>query len=387
MAGKKKHVTKANKNRNKGKKKQANRNIKQIGKPQNHKKRTNNSSKKKTNNKKTITKTPIKKSSSKSPITKTSTKKQNVSNKKNNQLKIEPIITDDAKELIKDIFPNTKKTVDKPSKKVKRKLKVSRIILFLILFISLGVVIFSLLKIFLWNKDNEEVKKIKDDVSDVATERPAENATNVNPPEDVTDDYWYYINMDMMSVDFNELKAKNPDTVGFIKVNGTNINYPVVQTTDNDYYLTHAFDKSENDAGWIYADYRNNMVNFDKNTIIYGHGRLNNTMFGSLKNITESSWYNNKDNYIIKFSTPTENTLWQVFSVYTIPVESYYLQTTFSSDSEYDTFLQTLKSRSVKDFSAKVNSNDKIITLSTCKDVAGTQRVVMHAKLIKSETR
>lgn len=193
--------------------------------------------------------------------------------------------------------------------------------------------------------------------------------------------------MDMMSVDFNELLKKNPDTVGWIKVNGTNINYPVVQTNNNDYYLTHAYDKTTNDAGWIYADYRNNMTNFDKNTIIYGHGRLNNTMFGSLKNITNSSWYDNKDNYIIKFSTPTENTLWQVFSVYTIPVESYYLQTKFNSDDQYNEFLQTIKNRSVKDFSAKVNSNDKIITLSTCKDVAGTKRVVMHAKLIKSEPR
>ncbi len=369
MASKKKHVKKTQKNRNKGKNSRQ-RNIKQIGKAQNHKKRT---PKKVT--KKNITNNKMLKNKVNNPNKSTITNTKQVKNKVNNSIKIKPKIPEDTKKLVQEVFPQ------------KKKRKVSMVILILILLISIGIVIFSLLKIFLWNEDNKKVKKIKEDVSDVATERPASNAVNVNPPENPEDDYWYYINMDMMSVDFNELKNKNPDTVGFIKVNGTNINYPVVQTTNNDYYLTHAFDKSENDAGWIYADYRNNMVNFDKNTIIYGHGRLNNTMFGSLKNITNSSWYNNKDNYIIKFSTPTENTLWQVFSVYTIKAESYYLQTTFTSDTEYNTFLQTLKGRSVKDFSATVNSYDKIITLSTCKDVAGTERVVMHAKLIKSEAR
>lgn len=273
-------------------------------------------------------------------------------------------------------------------KRRKRKLKKSFYII--ILIISVLILVFSLFKIFIWNKDNNDIDKLQKDITEknVKEVKPnEEKSDNINPPENKSDDYWDYIKMDMLSVDFNELKKKNSDTVGWIKVNGTNINYPVVQTKDNDYYLTHAYNKSKNSAGWIYADYRNNMTNFDKNTIIYGHGRLNNTMFGSLKNIINSKWYNNKDNYIVKFSTPTENTLWQVFSVYSIKAESYYITTNFSTDQEYDKFLQTLKSRSKKDFSATVNTKDKIITLSTCKDVAGTERVVMHAKLIKVEKR
>ena len=275
-------------------------------------------------------------------------------------------------------------------KRKRRKRHVKKGVYIGILIISIIVLVFSLLKIFIWNKDNSDVDKLQKDIADKNVKEVKANkdkTDNVNPPENKSDDYWDYIKMDMLSVDFNELKKKNPDTVGWIKVNGTNINYPVVQTKDNDYYLNHAYDKSKNSAGWIYADYRNNMTNFDKNTIIYGHGRLNNTMFGSLKTILNSKWYNNKNNYIIKFSTPTENTLWQVFSVYSIKAESYYITTKFSSDKEYDKFLQTLKNRSKKDFSATVNTKDKIITLSTCKDVAGTERVVMHAKLIKVEKR
>lgn len=275
-------------------------------------------------------------------------------------------------------------------KRKRRKRHVKKGVYIGILIISIIVLVLSLLKIFIWNKDNSDVDKLQKDIADKNVKEvkaDKDKTDNVNPPENKSDDYWDYIKMDMLSVDFNELKKKNPDTVGWIKVNGTNINYPVVQTKDNDYYLNHAYDKSKNSAGWIYADYRNNMTNFDKNTIIYGHGRLNNTMFGSLKTILNSKWYNNKNNYIIKFSTPTENTLWQVFSVYSIKAESYYITTKFSSDKEYNEFLQTLKNRSKKDFSATVNTKDKIITLSTCKDVAGTERVVMHAKLIKIEKR
>ena len=192
--------------------------------------------------------------------------------------------------------------------------------------------------------------------------------------------------MSLLEVDFNEILAKNPDTVGWIQVKGTNINYPIVQTTDNSYYLNHAFDKSINDAGWVFMDYRNDAVNFNQNTIIYAHSRLTGSMFGSLKNILASSWYSNKNNHIIRLSTPTENTMWQVFSVYTTPKESYYITPSFSTIESYQEFLNTMKSRSEVDFSAEVNPSDKILTLSTCKDNFGN-RVVMHAKLIKKESR
>ena len=192
--------------------------------------------------------------------------------------------------------------------------------------------------------------------------------------------------MDMMSVDFNELKKKNSDTVGFIKVNGTNVNYPIVQSNNNSYYLKHAFDKTPNSAGWVFADYRNNMIDFDKNTVIYGHSRSNQTVFGSLKKVLNKSWYSNKDNHIIKLSTPTENTLWQIVSIYTIAPESYYITTKFS-ESQFQTFIKTIKERSQIQFSGTINENDKILTLSTCEDVAGTRRLVIHAKLIKLDKR
>ena len=272
-------------------------------------------------------------------------------------------------------------------KKKKLRFKKWVIAIFLLFFLSLLTI--SGLEIYNWLNDNNKTNNLQDDIVDntkIKEKKDTKKTEQVNPPEDKSDDYWDYMKMNLLEVDFNELLQKNHDTVGWIKVNGTNINYPIVQTTDNNFYLHHAFDKSKNDAGWVFMDYRNNPINFDQNTVIYAHSRYNGTMFGSLKNILDSSWYNNKDNYIIRLSTPTENTMWQVFSVYTIEKESYYITTKFSSDSMYSEFLNTIKERSDVNFFATVNTNDKILTLSTCKDNFGS-RVVMHAKLIKRETR
>ena len=191
--------------------------------------------------------------------------------------------------------------------------------------------------------------------------------------------------MNLINVDFEELINDNSDTVGWIQVNGTNINYPIVQTTNNEYYLTRAFDKSYNDAGWVFMDYRNNAEDFNKNTIIYAHSRLDKTMFGSLKNILRSGWLDDSDNYVIKLSTPYENTLWQVFSVYHLPTTSDYLKVNFTSDSDYNDFLNMISSRTAYNFGTSVNTDDKILTLSTC--YANDEKLVVHAKLIKREKR
>ena len=194
----------------------------------------------------------------------------------------------------------------RPKQVVKRKkLVLKKWIRVTILFIFLIMFSLSVYQLFLWKTDGDKTKEISNEIAEEieVEETPAieENTEIINPPTDTDNDYWNYIKMDMLSVDFNELKNKNSDTIGWIKVEGTNINYPVVQTTDNKYYLNHSYDKTYNEAGWVYADYRNSFDELDKNTVIYAHGRVDTTMFGSLKNILKSSWYNNKNNHIIKF--------------------------------------------------------------------------------------
>ncbi|MFR5985414.1 MAG: class B sortase [Bacilli bacterium] len=275
---------------------------------------------------------------------------------------------------------------DKNNKKRKGKKKKNTTWIFVILCsIFISIIVFCLIKIFIWGKDNKDTSKVINDITNavnVTLRDDDDNTELVNDTnEEETSDYWYYIKFPLIDVDITELKEKNSDTVGWINVNNTNINYPFVQTKDNSYYLNHSFDKKYNEAGWVFLDYRNNNDLNNKNTILYAHSRLDKTMFGSLSKVLKSSWYNNKDNHIIRLSTDTENTLWQIFSVYKIPEESYYITTNFNSNKEYTKFLNTIKQRSIHNFNTNLDANDKILTLSTC--YSDTERTVVHAKLIK----
>lgn len=275
-------------------------------------------------------------------------------------------------------------------KKRKIKIKWGNLTILLIILICTAIFIISIANILKWTIDNKK------------TDKQTEIITNIKVIEEVTDDenteiieqpitidknapYWNFIKMNLIDADFNELKKINKEVRGWIQVNGTNINYPYVQASDNDFYLNHSFDKSSNGAGWIFMDYRNNPQEFDKNTIIYGHGRSNTSMFGTLKNILKSSWFKDSNNYVIKLATEQENSLWEVFSVYKIPTTSDYLQIKFSSDEEFQNFANKLIERSAYNFNTPVNSTDKIITLSTCWN--DEEKVVMHAKLIKTQKK
>ena len=189
---------------------------------------------------------------------------------------------------------------------------------------------------------------------------------------------------DEYKIDFNRLKEMNQDAVAFLKVNGTNIEYFVVQGIDNQYYLNHSFDKSYNKAGWIFVDYKNKLDGTDKNLIIYGHNRRNNSMFGTLPKILNEEWYNNDKNRQIIFVTENESYIYETFSVYKIEVEDEYIQTKFSERAYVD-FLKMIKSRSIVDFGIDVTSDDNILTLSTCDDNS-KYRIVLHAKRLNNES-
>ena len=205
-----------------------------------------------------------------------------------------------------------------------------------------------------------------------------EQANNINYNSNYLDSY--YATYSKM---FEELANINDETVGWITVNKTKVNYPVVQHTDNNYYLKHDFKKNNNAYGWIFMDYRNNIYNMSDNTILYGHNSVKDAMmFGSLRYTTDESWYKNSENQIITFNTKVKNMKWRIFSIYKIPVTNDYLYANFADRNEYQTFLNTLKGRSIYDFGVEVNSNDHILTLSTC-GTSVAQRMVIHAVLIK----
>lgn len=278
--------------------------------------------------------------------------------------------------------------MNEKKKKLKRIKKLTKIFTYILIFIIVLLLILSLYKIVIWFKDNKNTNDIEKELSNIEITEVIDNENTeiVNEPEDKFDPYWDYIKIPLMSVDFTDLEEKNKNTVGWIFVNNTNINYPVLQGKNNSYYLNVSFEEKYSDAGWIFMDYRNKSNLSDKNTVIYGHSRKNMSLFGTLRNVVKKSWYTDNDNYIVKYSTKEENTLWQVFSTYTIEAEDYYITTSFNNDNEYEKWITDMKKRSVFDYKTNVNKNDKVLTLSSCYTSDGI-RVVLHAKLIKKETR
>lgn len=240
--------------------------------------------------------------------------------------------------------------------------KKSKILVTFIQIVLIAVIIFSGIKIIEWIKSN---KKNKDIMSEIK-----ENVVINNEMDSNNEEY---------KIDFAKLKQKNSDAIAWIKVNGTDIDFPVVKGTDNSYYLTHNFDKEKNKAGWIFADYRNKFDGTDKNIIIYGHNMKNGSMFASLKDVIKEEWYNNENNKYIALITENENCKYQVFSVYQIETEEYYLQTNISNFKE---FVEKIKGRSKKDFNVDIKETDSILTLSTCADNT-KYRVVLHSVKVK----
>lgn len=249
-------------------------------------------------------------------------------------------------------------------KKKSKKHGVKNVILTLLIIFFIAVIIFSgiqLIKWYLGNKANNDIiKEIKE--SNIISYN--ENDENVS------------------EVDFEKLKNINSDAVGYIEVPNTNISYPVVQAKNNDYYLTYNLKKEYNSAGWIFMDYRNDLDGNDKNIIIYGHNRRDGSMFGSLKNILSPDWYNNESNKYVTFIIEQGNLKYEVFSIYQIEREDYYIQTTFSDNEDYESFIRTITNRSIKNYNVNVSSEDSILTLSTCAN-DNEYRVVLHAKLVK----
>ncbi|MDR2519447.1 MAG: class B sortase [Eubacteriaceae bacterium] len=162
---------------------------------------------------------------------------------------------------------------------------------------------------------------------------------------------------------FEALSAINKEIVGWIYLDGAEIDHPLVQGSDNDYYLSHTFKKTENDAGSIFMDFRNANAMTDQNTVIYGHKMKNGAMFGKLLNYRSQEEYEKSP----------------VASIYTVDGKAYHYQIFASAvleesydyrspddGGDFEGFIEKLCSRSEIQSSAKVKKGDRILTMSTC---------------------
>lgn len=181
-------------------------------------------------------------------------------------------------------------------------------------------------------------------------------------------------------IDFKRLKEVNEDIIGWIRVNATDISYPIAKSTDNDFYLHRTFEKEENFAGCIFMEYQNESDFSDKNTIIYGHNMKNGSMFGTLRKFYEEGVYESAPYFWIY--TPDEIYRYDIFSCSEVGVTSKTYLITFTEE-EFAEYIDNAFEQSVVDGTdIQVSADDKIVTLSTCTGNEAT-RFVVQGKLAK----
>lgn len=261
-----------------------------------------------------------------------------------------------------------------------------------VIIISLSLLAFSF--VFYNNKKSEEnatsikndiTEYLDDKISNIPEEEPAPEIKDNNQNENKTPEEPSIPNEDTTPKDNRNpiivaLKELNDETVGWLNVPGTNIDYPVVKAKDNAYYLRHNFKKEKDYNGWVFMNYLNSAEMLDKNTIIFAHNRYySNIMFGTLNKVGKKTWYQNIKNNLITYSDINKEMKWEVFAAYTVPVTDDYLETNFSTDEDFNNFIKMIRSRSVISSDLEIKSTDKILTLSTCADI--NTRFVVHAVL------
>ncbi len=229
------------------------------------------------------------------------------------------------------------------------------------------------------NLEQENPSEPEPEPEPITPSEPTQPTQPTTPPKPTYVSPYYKNYAKVLSV----LKQTNPDTVGWLSVNNTGVNYPVVKFSNNSYYLNHDFNKNSNSLGWIFMDYRNDIYNLDQNTVIYGHNVYKTKlMFGDLVQVLNPSWYSKANNQYITFNMSIGDMQWRIFSIYTVAATNDYLYNKFETQEEFLDFTNRMKERSINDFGVEIKENDKILTLSTCQN-SGTARLVVHAVLVK----
>lgn len=184
--------------------------------------------------------------------------------------------------------------------------------------------------------------------------------------------------------DYDGLLAINSDFKGWIYVPNTNVDYPIVQSKDNDYYLHHNFYNEYNDGGAIFIASEIENPFADKNTIIHGHHMNDGSMFASLKEFKDSKEFFDK-NRKIYITTKDDVLVYEIFSVYYQVANTDPYKYGFASDEDYVNFLNGLKEKSLYSVDMEpFTKDDKIVTLSTCTYEVNDGRLLVHGRLIQN---
>lgn len=248
--------------------------------------------------------------------------------------------------------------------------KIINIILVAIIIVCLSIIGY---KYYNYNKDdklNSEIQDLQPVINEASDSD--NNSSGENDGQDQSKE-GNYVN----SANEEELKSINSDYKMWIQIENTNINYPVVQGSDNDYYLKHNFRKESNISGTVFVESANDIDN-DKNIILYGHNMRNGTMFNNITNYKEESFFN-EDN---KINIIMNNTLYEyeVFSAYVKNVSEVNLAIGFASEDEFINYAYNEAEESLYKKDVDFSAEDNLITLVTCSYEFTDARTIVVAR-------
>ena len=181
----------------------------------------------------------------------------------------------------------------------------------------------------------------------------------------------------LKDMDFSALRQQNPDVLGWILIPGTRVSYPVVQGTDNSYYLDHTWRGGKNSVGAIFMECRNSSDLSDFNTIIYGHRMNNRSMFGTLSQYKSRSYWQAHPYVYLTDDSGTHR--YEIFAAGEVSVDSDVYRLGLRSSSGRQSFLDSCLSLSALNTGVTPHVYDKVLTLSTCTGNGHATRWVVQA--------
>ncbi len=180
-------------------------------------------------------------------------------------------------------------------------------------------------------------------------------------------------------IDFDSLLAINTDVVGWLEMEAIDISYPIAQGGDNNYYLHHTIQKTDNFAGSIFLDFENHSNFGDRNSIVYGHNMKNGSMFGILRKYREQeTWDTSKYFWIY---TPNYIYKYEIFSCAEVDKLSDDYRITFTDREDFEAYLERVKGQSLIANDTEVEYGDTIVTLSTCTGNDATRFIVQGKRV------
>ncbi|EKZ1457078.1 class B sortase [Listeria monocytogenes] len=231
--------------------------------------------------------------------------------------------------------------------------------------VVLGIFLFSGWKIGMELYENKHNQTLLDDAKAVYTKDVA--TTNVNGE---------------VREELKALRKLNKDMAGWLTIADTEIDYPILQSTDNDYYLHHNYKNEKARAGSVFKDYRNTNEFLDKNTIIYGHNMKDGSMFADLRKYLDKNFWEKHPTF--SYESGLANYKIEIFAVYETTTDFYYIETEFPGANDFDNYLQKVRGQSIYKSNVEVSGKDRIITLSTCDTEKDYEkgRMVIQGKLV-----